>query len=297
MRELSPPFAASLAGAATTLCYCWRLIPRSGAPLGFTDHDRDLSFDDMVFSAAAGLETSALESQLGFAVGGGEVAGALVSASLTESDLAGGRYDGATLEIWRVDWTDPQARLLIDIASIGEVRRSEFAFTAEVRSIAHELDEPRGRLYQAGCSADLGDARCRVDLAAAALRTSCSVVAVVGVVSFETDASEFDDGWFDGGSVLFTSGANAGHRAQIKSHRNRHSGEAVISLWSPVANALASGDAATLTAGCDKAFSTCRAKFANHVNFQGFPHMPGNDIVMSYPNAGDAGMDGGSLFK
>ena len=175
MRALSSQFSAALAGGATTLCHCWRLIPRAGSPLGFTDHDRDLVFDSMTFSAATGLEASALEAKLGFAVGGGEVAGALVSASLTESDLASGRFDGASLEIWRVDWSNPAARMLVDIGVIGEVRRTEHAFTAEVRSIAHELDAPRGRRYQAGCDADLGDSRCAVDLSSPAFRVATSV--------------------------------------------------------------------------------------------------------------------------
>ena len=39
------------------------------------------------------------------------------------------------------------------------------------------------------------------------------------------------------------------------------------------------GDTFTVTAGCDKQFATCQAKFANAVNFRGFPHMPGNDFI------------------
>ncbi|MDX5493645.1 MAG: phage BR0599 family protein, partial [Alphaproteobacteria bacterium] len=31
----------------------------------------------------------------------------------------------------------------------------------------------------------------------------------------------------------------------------------------------------------DKQFTTCRDRFANAVNFRGFPHMPGNDFVMA----------------
>ena len=44
----------------------------------------------------------------------------------------------------------------------------------------------------------------------------------------------------------------------------------------------AGGDAFTVKAGCDKAFSTCKAKFANDLNFQGFPHLPGNDAAYGY---------------
>ena len=58
-----------------------------------------------------------------------------------------------------------------------------------------------------------------------------------------------------------------------------------------MACAIAAGDAFTLRAGCDKQFATCRAKFANAVNFRGFPHMPGDDFVLSYATQGDPDND------
>jgi uncharacterized phage protein (TIGR02218 family) len=51
---------------------------------------------------------------------------------------------------------------------------------------------------------------------------------------------------------------------------------------------IAIGDAFLATAGCDKQFATCSAKFGNGVNFRGFPHMPGEEAVLRYPNQGDA---------
>jgi hypothetical protein len=33
---------------------------------------------------------------------------------------------------------------------------------------------------------------------------------------------------------------------------------------------------------------TCRDRFAKVVNFRGFPHIPGQDTVIRYPNRGDA---------
>jgi uncharacterized phage protein (TIGR02218 family) len=41
-----------------------------------------------------------------------------------------------------------------------------------------------------------------------------------------------------------------------------------------------------VNAGCDKRLATCRDRFANAVNFRGFPHIPGNDFVISYPVPG-----------
>ena len=68
-----------------------------------------------------------------------------------------------------------------------------------------------------------------------------------------------------------------------------------IELWQPTPRDIAIADTFSVSAGCDKQFGTCREKFSNGVNFRGFPHMPGNDFSVSYPNRGDAANDGGSL--
>ena len=106
MRTLPDALAAGLASGVTTLARCWRLARRDGLVRGFTDHDGDLAFGGTVYAAAAGLEAGDSETQLGFAVGGGEVSGALVAAGLAEEDLAAGRWDGAAVEVWLVDWQD-----------------------------------------------------------------------------------------------------------------------------------------------------------------------------------------------
>lgn len=77
MRTIPEGLAAHLAAGATTLCRCWKLIRRDGQVFGFTDHDRDLSFGGVVFAARTGLEAAEAGSELGFAVGGGDVAGVL----------------------------------------------------------------------------------------------------------------------------------------------------------------------------------------------------------------------------
>ena len=110
MRTIPPNLAAHLADGATTLCHCWKLIRRDGAAFGFTDHDRDLAFGGTTFAARSGLEAAEATAELGFAVGGGEVAGALVSAGLTEDDIASGLYDDASVETWLVNWSNVDER-------------------------------------------------------------------------------------------------------------------------------------------------------------------------------------------
>jgi len=153
MRDIGPALAARLEAGATTLCRCWTLRRADGAVLGFTDHDRDIPLNGTLHAARTGLEAAEASAELGFAVSGGDVSGALTSLGLTEADIAGGLYDGASVETWLVDWSEPSARLLLDVARIGEVRRAGTAFVAELRGLMDELDVERGRTYRATCDA------------------------------------------------------------------------------------------------------------------------------------------------
>jgi uncharacterized phage protein (TIGR02218 family) len=294
MRNLPPDLAMHLAEGVTTLCHCWRVIRKDGQTFGFTDHDRDLSFGGTAFAARTGLEAAEAGAELGFAVGGGEVSGALVSAGITEADIASGRYDDASVEAWLVNWANPEERILLDIGSIGEIRRADGAFVAEVRGLMHRLDEERGRLFRATCSADLGDARCRFDLAAET--QTGTVTRTDGEVGIAASGIGFADGWCTGGRLTFLTGANGGTSVEVKMHR-RIGGSAEFDLWQRAPHPVAVGDTFSVTAGCDKRHATCRAKFDNVVNFQGFPHMPGNDFVMRIPQQGEPGFDGGSFFR
>jgi len=108
---------------------------------------------------------------------------------------------------------------------------------------------------------------------------------VTGSVTGVTSRRQFADagltqptGWFDGGVVTFTGGANAGLSREVKSYSA--SGDQVI-LQEPFPYDIALSDAYEITAGCDKSFATCGAKFDNVVNFRGFPHVPGIDRMVS----------------
>ena len=96
---------------------------------------------------------------------------------------------------------------------------------------------------------------------------------------------DFAIGWFERGRVVFTSGANAGRAGIVRSHR-RIENAVVVELWTAMTGPIGPGDSFSITAGCDKRFETCRDKFANALNFRGFPHMPGNDFALGYAHSG-----------
>jgi uncharacterized phage protein (TIGR02218 family) len=293
MKTLQPALAAHLAGEATTLARCWVLTRTDGVVMGFTDHDRDLTIAGVSCRAATGLDAAEAGAELGFAVGGGDVSGALSSAGLTEADLAAGRYDGATAVSWLVNWDDPAQALVTGRAVIGEIRRSDAGFVAELRGEAHRFDEERGRLFTAGCSADFGDARCGMALAP----HGGTISATDGRFTLTcVDLPVVPDGWFTGGRLTLTGGGNAGFSTEVKLHR-AIAAEAEFSLWQGASSPMLIGDAFIVTFGCDKSFATCRDRFGNAVNFRGFPQMPGNDALVRIARQGEAGMDGGSLLR
>ena len=295
MRAIPAGLQARIDSGVTTLCRCWLLTRADGLVQGFTDHDEDVPLDGVSCRAATGLSTSEATQQLGLAVTGSEISGALADETLSEADLAAGRYDAAIIEIWLVDWSEPTLNLLLAKGVLGEVRRAGSAFAAEVRGLAHRLAEESGRRFIARCSADLGDARCAVDLTDPALRANGVVAAASATSTFTAGYLDgFADGWFTAGRLVWTAGPNSGIAVEVKSHRAGDDG-VVLELWQAMPEPVATGDAFTVTAGCDKRFATCRDRFGNAGNFRGFPHMPGNDFIMRYPLPGEPGHDGKSL--
>lgn len=290
---LAPDLAAHLATGVTTLCRCWLLERTDGVVMGFTDHDMALSFDNHRFAAADGLSARAFDQTTGLAVDNSEAAGVLSGDSVTEADIAAGRYDGARVTAWLVNWNDPAQRTLRFRGSLGEITRAGGGFRAELRGLTEALNQPQGRVYQAPCPAVLGDADCRVDLTVPRLMAERAVTAAIdGATLVVSPAGDDADGWFERGVMRVLSGASAGRIAVVKF--DRLGGDARrVTLWESLRGGLAAGDMVRLTAGCDRRFETCDEKFGNTINFRGFPHLPGEDWLMAYPRSGDVN-DGGS---
>jgi uncharacterized phage protein (TIGR02218 family) len=340
MKTLGAALASHVAEGVTTLCRCWRIGRRDGIVMGFTDFDRDIAFEDVVFKAASGFTASVMQAQLGLSVSNLDVSGAIspnngqlidagrysalglhameleailspsevwrysalglhamaVEAALsadvlTEGDLSAGRYDDAEVSVYLVNWANIAQRAILRRGNLGQVSRGKVAFSAEVRGLAARLDQPAGRIYQRTCAWDLGDARCKIDLNAPGRSGSGTVSQVIDAFEFlATGISGVSSGALARGRVVWTSGESNGLSSEIKAHSFVTSHR--VALMLPAGASIAAGDQFIAYAGCDKAFATCRDRFANGSNYGGFPHIPGNDFALSYPNQGD-GNDGG----
>jgi uncharacterized phage protein (TIGR02218 family) len=296
MRVLEAGFAAHIAQGETTLCHCWKLVRRDGVVLGFTDHDRVLSFGGTDFVPAHGLDGGEVPARLGAQVTTSEVLGVIHAETIAEDDILLGRYYGGAVETWRVNWSDVGQRLLLRADMIGEIVREDGVFRAELRSAQHGLNATHGRVYQGLCDAALGDARCGVDLDDPAFRGFATVTGIDDPYRVVVSGlGGFAEGWFAFGAANWTDGRRSGLRDAVMTH-GRIGGADVLGFAVKVGGWVVVGDTLAVTAGCDRRFATCKAKFANGVNFRGFPHIPGSDFVLRHPRRDDA-LDGRAVVK
>ncbi len=279
-------FQGHLDTGVTTLARCWAVIRRDGSVFGFTDHDGSLDFDGITFKADSGMTARAVMSGTGLSVDNSEAMGALSDGAITEADIEAGRYDGAEVKAWLVNWADVEQRELQFAGTIGELRREGGAFHAELRGLTELLNQPHGRVYQKTCSAILGDSACAFDLEAAGYAVEVEIEAVEAGRKFVfAEQSQFDSGFFERGRVTVMSGAAEGLVGVIKRDANGDSGRQV-EIWQAFRAEVEVGDRIKIEAGCDKRSATCKAKFNNFLNFQGFPDIPGDDWLTSTPSSG-----------
>lgn len=256
----------------TALAFCWRIERRDGVVLGFTSHDRDLAFDGLTYRAAPGMVPSAIERHDSLDPANMDLAGALTSSLITEADLLAGRWDGARLNVTAVNWANPSDNPVFLVrGELGSVESDGLSFSAELRGPAILLEAPVVEETSPECRAELGDRRCRVDMAARRIVTR--VISANGAVV----TAERAPGDYGFGVLRWLDGANAGLIAVIAESLG-----ALITLREPPPYAPEAGAMIELTEGCDKRFATCSLRFGNAANFRGEPHLPGNDMLVRY---------------
>ncbi len=296
MKKLNSAFAAHIGSGASSLVNCWRITRVDGVVLGFTDHDKELTFDNCVFLPSFGMDRGEVASKLGAQVDTSEIVGIVNSNAIDENDILLGRYDDAIVETFKVNWKDVENYQLMRRDSVGEITRTDGVFKLELRSSQHGLNINKGRVYQTFCDCVLGDSDCSIDIEQEIYKQIVVVVSILGKQKITVSPlSGFANDWFSFGYGVWNSGQRAGKKDEIVLHKNESS-QSIIGFGESIDEWVQVGDEITLYAGCDRAFSTCREKFSNVVNFRGFPHIPGSDFVLRYPKAG-ADFSGKPLYK
>ena len=274
MKPISSNLASHIAGEVTTLASCWKLTLRNGTVRGFTDHSEDIIFASVLYKAATGFSPTAVKTTSNLAVDNMDVEGMLDSSEITEADLLAGIYDFAEIEIFKVNYADlTQGSLPLRRGHLGEVSHNKQRFVAEVRGLTQSLSQTMGELYSPACRANLGDGRCKLNIAS--FTRSVTVTGLTDNQNFVASGLTEDAGFFTFGKITFTSGANNGLSMEVKEYTTGN-----IILVFPMPYDVTVSDGFDIEAGCDKSFQTCVNRFDNSINFRGEPHVPGLDKML-----------------
>lgn len=301
MKVISTGLLAHLDQETTTLATCVKLTRRDGVILGYTTHDQPLTLDcdglgDVTYQPQGGYKRSAIESQLGLTADTVELEGLIEDEAITEEDLLTGLYDQAELKFMQVNWSNlTQGVLKLRRGYVGRITLHRDTYVAEIRGLMDAYSTVIGELYTPDCRADLGDARCQVDLDTPEFTVACTVAAVAPSQPGDGGTHQCQvtpdlshlmpelDGipWFALGTATWLTGANSGTAGEVKTW---DASTSTATLFLPTAFPIVSGDTLTLTVGCDKRRTTCVRRFQNVANFRGEPFIPGLDNALLYPS-------------
>ena len=286
MKTVSAGFQTHLDGELTKLATCWKIVRKDSTEFHFTSHDTDIVFDGDTYLSIANYDISAIENTGDMAVDGLELTGILESGYIEEDDVKFGLFDSADVWLFAVIWDDiAQGNLKLRKGEFGEVQIHNGTYKVEIRGLTQKLQQEFVDLYSPSCRADLGDAKCGVNLAA---RTESDTVATVTVSKqaftgtsgpVPVGGNEDTDGYFSGGLLTWTSGNNNGLSFEIKEYNT----SPIIGLYIPTPFTITVGDTYDYTPGCFKTLTHCRDKFNNVINFRGEPFVPGEDEIFRYP--------------
>jgi uncharacterized phage protein (TIGR02218 family) len=280
MKILATSLANHLLRENTSLATFWKITRQDNLVQGFTNYDQNLTIDGVVYKAATGFNATAFSQDNTLAVRNLDVESVLSSDGITEADLAGGKYDYARVDVFLCRWDipptslslNPPEHILMVRGIIGEVSMSNRRYKAEVRSFAQLLQQKLSTVTTKECRAVFGDSKCTKDLSG--LTDNLTITAVTDKRQF-TISSGRANGFYSLGQITFTSGNNNGIKAMVLSHSS-----GVIQLFESLPYSLAIGNTLTAVAGCSKTIDACKS-FSNILNYQGEPHIPGEDKFLS----------------
>ena len=285
MKILDSAFKDSLTKTSTSLCWCWLITRIDGVQLGFTSLDLPFVIDGVSYLPYTGFDPGAAQSSADLgSIDSQQLKGLLGPSGISSEDLTSGIYEYATVRRFLVDYTDlpsslalnPPKHLELPSGHLAESKRNSLGYEIKVKDDLSFLDNQIGETTSKTCRANLGDDRCRVNLAP--FTHSLNITAVENQRVFIVNGN-FPDKYFDRGRLQFTSGANNGIYRDI----GFYFGNKIVLSPVPAPFEVAVGGTIAAVAGCAKTKLACITKFRNFGNFIGEPDVPTTDLSVDTP--------------
>lgn len=274
MRSAPSGFITLLERDETNFTFICEIRKRNSSVIRLSACIGDVTYDGDTFYGSPGFQLSSITSA---AFGQPPQVDMDIPVSttgpITPDDVAFGALDSAEVDIWMIDYALPEeGRMNLFRGKISTVSVTDSgAANFQIEGFASDLMELVVETYSTTCPASLGDSRCQKNLTS--FTYSATVTSVTSRSSFVISGPTNADGWFANGALKFTSGDNDGFAFDIRQWTQSSSR---VDLWLPTIKDVSPGDTLQIVAGCDKQPATCRTKFDNIINFQGFPFLPTN---------------------
>lgn len=275
MKDISPELRAHYAQGSTTISRQWRFERTDGLVVAVTTCSRDLLYLGEIYRSKDGVNPTAISQQVGAAVTNSDATGTLSPDLATEAEFLSGLWDRCKYVIFEVNYRDlSMGRLMLASGTLGDLKVGRSAFTAEMRGIAQALQQTNGKVVTKNCTAQFGDARCKVDLAPITVAGTVTSAPSRRVIA-DSSRTEPPDR-FGAGLFRVTSGPMTGEEMEIDTFA-----AGVFSLVLPLSQNPEVDMTYEAVPGCRKRFTEdCKDKWVNVLNFRGFPNIPGADTVL-----------------
>jgi len=283
-KTISDELKAHMAGELSTLATCWRVTRTDGDEFFFTDHDVDIVYGGDTYESTSGMIPTSLVQNKDLSVDNMEVVAFLDSDQISEADIIAKLFDYASVDIFRINYEDTTMGVMYNAKewTLGEVEIRDNAFQTEIRSRSQHLQQQLCETYGPECRAELGDARCTVDL-----DDSAETYLYDGTVTSVSDdrlvfvdaniPSSITTDVFTHGKLVWTGPSaceNITFEMEVKSFDVT---TGTFTLFEAMPYAIETGDEFTAYWGCNKSIDACINTFDNVNNFRGEPHVPGWD--------------------
>lgn len=285
MKNLDSAFKTALAAKTLTLCWCWQITRVDGLMLGFTSLDLSFVIDGLTYQPFTGFDPGAAQVSEGLEKTDSQtLSGILDVSGISLADIRSGIYSGAKVRRFLVDYSNlplslnlnPAKHLELPQGYLAEQSRNNLGYEIKLKDDLNLLNHQIGETTSKTCRANLGDQKCRKNLAS--FTYNLTVTALESNRVFSISGGKPDQ-YFDKGRIKFTSGLNSGLHRDV--------GFYVLGkliLYQPLPAAISVGDNLIAVAGCIKTELACITKFQNFANFVGEPDIPTTDLAINTPS-------------
>lgn len=273
MRYIPEVLKNHLEANTTTFAKCMKIERKDQIMFGFTEHDQDIFFENILYKSNAGLKTSAIHTSLS---GNDSIEAAFIQSNeIKKSELLGGLWDHAKYSFFIVNYNDlSQGFVLLKTGYFGKIQSNDDQFFVELHGTTRILKNQIGQIYSPYCRVEFGSAKCGVNLEKYIVfgQLTSFLEEATSVYDICDQTRHEDDGYFDGGILTWITGNNKGLQFRIKKYEKKRG---KLTFFLPQTGKLNISDEYSLVPGCSKALAMCRDRYSNAQNFRGEPFIPG----------------------